>query len=152
MEPQNNSKKLGLIFGFIVVVLVATVAVLASRKDDDDIVVQQQPVKTLEDTNIASNYKDGIYTATGSYNSPGGPDQIDITVTLKNNVITDTTAVSKPGDDVSKKYMKMFTDNYKTLVVGKNISQVKLDKVSGSSLTPIGFNDAIFQIRTQAKI
>jgi hypothetical protein len=84
--------------------------------------------------------------------SPGGKDDIDVTVTLKNNIITDTTAIAKPGDDVSKKYMKMFTDNYKTLVVGKNISQVKLDKVSGSSLTPIGFNDAIFQIRTQAKI
>jgi uncharacterized protein with FMN-binding domain len=153
MEPQNNSKKLGLIFGFIVVVLVAVVAVLAGRKDDDDdVVVQRQPGTTLEDRYIPSNYKDGVYTATGSYMSPGGKDDIDVTVTLKNNIITDTTAIAKPGDDVSKKYMKMFTDNYKTLVVGKNISQVKLDKVSGSSLTPIGFNDAIFQIRTQAKI
>ncbi len=150
MESQNQTKKTGLIIGVLVVILVAVVAVFAG-KDDDDIVVQQQPT-TLEDTNIAANYKDGVYTSTGSYISPGGPDEIDVTVTLANNVVTEIVSVAKPGDDVSKKYMKLFTDNYKTLVIGKNISEVKLDKVSGSSLTSIGFNNAISKIRSQAKI
>ncbi len=151
MEPQNNSKKTGLIFGLLIVVLVVVVAVFAG-KDDDDIVAQQQPTITLEDTSINTNYKDGIYSATGSYMSPGGKDDIDVTVTLKDNIITDTTAIAKPGDDVSKKFMKEFTDNYKSLVVGKSITSVRLDKVSGSSLTSIGFNDAISKIKQQAKI
>ncbi len=149
MESQNQTKKTGLIIGALIVVLVAVVTVFAG-KDDDDVVVQQPT--TLEDANIAANYKDGVYTATGSYMSPGGPDEIDVTVTLANNVVTEVVSVAKPGDDVSKKYMKMFTDDYKTLVIGKNISEVKLDKVSGSSLTSIGFNDAISKIRSQAKI
>lgn len=149
MESQNQTKKTGLIIGALIVVLVAVVAVFAG-KDDDDVVVQQPT--TLEDANIAANYKDGVYTATGSYMSPGGPDEIDVTVTLANNVITEVVSVAKPGDEVSKKYMKMFTDDYKTLVIGKNISEVKLDKVSGSSLTSIGFNNAISKIRSQAKI
>jgi hypothetical protein len=37
------------------------------------------------------------------------------------------------------------------MVVGKNIDEVNLGKVSGSSLTPIGFNNAIEDIRSQAK-
>lgn len=151
MEQPNNKSKSGLIISVLVIVIVALVAVFVGREDNDDKVVQQQPTTTL-DTNIPSAYKDGVYTSTGSYMSPGGKDEIDVTVTLAKNVITDVSIVSKPGDDVSKKYMKVFADNYKTQVVGKNLSEIKLDKVSGSSLTPIGFNDAISQIRQKAKI
>jgi hypothetical protein len=151
MESPNNSKKYGLLISFVVVVLVAAVAVLAG-KDDDDNVVQQPTPSVLVDNEIYKNFNDGVYSATGSYMSPGGKDEIDVNLTLKDNVIADINATAKPGDDVSKKYMKMFTDNYKSLVVGKNISELKLDKVSGSSLTSIGFNDAINQIRVQAKI
>ncbi len=151
MESPNNSKKYGLLISLVVVVLVAVVVVLAGN-DDDDKVVQQQTPSALVDNQIYKNFKDGAYSATGSYMSPGGKDEIDVNLTLKDNVITDINAIAKPGDDISKKYMKMFRDNYKTLVVGKNISELKLDKVSGSSLTSIGFNDAISQIRVQSKI
>ena len=53
--------------------------------------------------------------------------------------------------DVGLKGETIVSNNVKTLVVGKKITDVKLDKVSGSSLTPKGFNDALEQIKTLAK-
>jgi hypothetical protein len=41
--------------------------------------------------------------------------------------------------------------DYKQYVVGKKIDEVQLTKVSGSSLTPQGFNDALAKIKAEAK-
>jgi uncharacterized protein with FMN-binding domain len=114
--------------------------------------VADTPTKTTTSGQVsASTYKDGTYTATGSYRSPGGPDQIKITVALKNDIITSVSAVPMPGDRESTKYQNLFVSGYQSVVVGKDISTLKLGAVSGSSLTPIGFNDAITQIKAQAK-
>lgn len=99
----------------------------------------------------ASIYTDGTYSATGSYNSPGGQDQIAVTVTLSNDVVTDVSVVPKAGDRTSARYQAMFVSGYKQYVVGKDITSVHLDRVSGSSLTGIGFNAAIARIEAQAK-
>jgi uncharacterized protein with FMN-binding domain len=102
-------------------------------------------------TEEGSEYKDGTYTATGSYQSPGGPDHIGVTVTLKNDIITSASITPEPGDRTSAHYQSLFASGYQAVVVGKDISTLHVDAVSGSSLTPIGFNDAISQIKTQAK-
>ena len=96
-------------------------------------------------------YKDGTYTATGSYSTHDGNEQITITLTLTNDIITAISAVKGAHDYTSDRYQNMFISGCKPLVMGKNIATLKLTKVSGSSLTPIGFNDAISQIRTVAK-
>jgi uncharacterized protein with FMN-binding domain len=96
-------------------------------------------------------YKDGTYTATGSYMSPGGYDQIAITLTLKNDIITGASAVSHAGDNTSQRYQDKFIGGFQQYVVGQNIASLHLSKVSGASLTPIGFNDALAQIKTKAK-
>jgi len=36
-------------------------------------------------------------------------------------------------------------------VIGKNIADVQLSRVSGSSLTPEGFNNALATIKSQAQ-
>lgn len=99
-----------------------------------------------------SDYKDGSYTATGSYNSPGGTEKITIAVTLKDGVITDTSAISGATDSEGKEYQGQFIAGYKSQVVGKSIGSVSLSRVSGSSLTSQGFNDAIDTIKSQAKV
>ena len=99
----------------------------------------------------ASVYKDGTYSATGSYMSPGGPDQVGVSLTLKNDIITDITVTAEPGDNESARYQSRFVSGYKQLVIGKNIADVHLTRVSGSSLTSIGFNDALAQIKARAK-
>lgn len=96
-------------------------------------------------------YKNGTYSATGSYMSPGGEDQISVTLTLKNDTITDVSVTPAAGDRTSERYQNRFISGYKQYVIGKNIADVQLTAVSGSSLTPIGFNDALAQIKAQAK-
>lgn len=114
-------------------------------------VTQQKAPPIDTPKKYSSVYNDGTYSATGSYMSPGGRDQITITLTIKNDIITDTSASSGAGDRTSERYEDKFINNYKQYVVGKNIAQVYLTRVSGSSLTPKGFNDALAQIKSQAK-
>ena len=99
----------------------------------------------------ATSYKDGTYTATGSYGSPGGTESIRVSITIQGNVVTDSsvTAGSTGGD--SAEYQSLFIRGYKSQVTGKNIGSLNVGKVSGSSLTPIGFNKAVVTIKAQAK-
>jgi len=105
------------------------------------------PISTTPST---SPYKDGTYSATGSYSSPGGPDDLHVSVTLANGIITDSTVTSGAHDGTSSHYQGIFINNYKPLVVGKSIDSVTLSKVSGSSLTSAGWNDAITKIKAEA--
>jgi uncharacterized protein with FMN-binding domain len=96
-------------------------------------------------------FKDGNYTATGNYVSPGGHESITVKVTLKDGVVTDTSAISGANDSDARDFQSQFIGGYKKLVVGKKIDSIRLSHVSGSSLTSQGFNDAIGQIKSQAK-
>lgn len=111
------------------------------------------PVNTTKSTTktSASVYKNGTYSATGSYMSPGGYDEIGVTLTLSNDVVTSVTATNGAGDGTSSRYQNQFIGGLKPYVVGQKISTIYLTKVSGASLTPKGFNDALNQIKTQAK-
>ncbi len=95
--------------------------------------------------------KDGTYTATGDYYSPGGAEQIQVTVTLKNNIITAASVQPEGVGRMSQRMQGMFAANFAPLVIGKNINDVQLGKVSGSSLTGQGFNDALNKIMTEAQ-
>lgn len=122
------------------------------------------PVATKETTqnqvadkvvSVADNksaYKDGSYSAVGNYNSPEGSESIKVTVTLKNGIITDSSVIGEASDHTSKRYQNMFISGFKQYVIGKSIDQVSLNKVSGSSLTPDGFNNAIAKIKNQAAV
>lgn len=98
-----------------------------------------------------SVYKDGTYSATGSYMSPGGYDQLGVSITLKNDIITGSSVTNMGGDRRSQRYQDQFISGYQQYVVGQNIANVFLTKISGASLTPSGFNDALTQIKAQAK-
>lgn len=99
---------------------------------------------------VVTSYKDGTYSASGRYSSPGGQEEVDVTVTLANNVITDVTVTTDAASGTSAQYQSEFKNGYKKLVVGKNISDVKLSRVAGSSLTSTGFNNALDKIKTDA--
>ncbi len=116
--------------------------------------VSSTPVTTTSSgsgaTMVASAYKDGTYTAVGEYNSPGGHDTMGVSLTLKNSKVVDTSVEVKAINPISTRFQNMFSDNYKQFVVGKSIESLSLGKISGSSLTPEGFNDAVQKIKAQA--
>jgi hypothetical protein len=106
-------------------------------------------VPTIQTTGA---YKDGTYSAVGSYNSPAGTEQVSVSLVLKNNIVTDSTFSATSNSGRSKAYQNEFASGYKAFVIGKNISTINVGKVSGSSLTGTGFNNALAKIKAQAKI
>lgn len=103
-------------------------------------------------TAVSAAYKDGAYTATGNYSSPAGPEDIGVSLTLKNDTVTDATVVQRATNFKSIKMQQAFIGGFKQYVIGKKIDTINLDVVSGSSLTPMGFNDALAKIKASAKI
>lgn len=95
-----------------------------------------------------SNYADGTYTATGQYG--GLPSSIGVTVTLVDDVITAVTVTPRATDPTSLDYQTRFAQAIPALIVGRNIDEVNLSKVAGSSGTPDGFNAAIQRIKAEA--
>jgi len=152
-----ETKSKGLIA--IAVIVVLTVGIFAYQKSKKEEISESTPQnKTIlitptiiKEFNQDQKYKNGTYTAEGNYISPGGDEQILVKLTLKDEVIKDSQVESKVVRPNSKKFQKIFIENYKQFVIGKKIDEIKLDKVSGSSLTPKGFNDALEKIKTEAK-
>jgi uncharacterized protein with FMN-binding domain len=133
----------------VAAMLVALGAGCASEQPQ--VQVQTPAPITTPPTPGASSYKDGTYTAQGEYFTHVGPESVTVTLTLKDGVVTDSRFQGTPNAMMSGRYMQMFSDNYKPMVIGKSIDGLELAKVSGSSLTPMGFNDAVAKIRAQAK-
>lgn len=136
----------------IIVAVIAGGAVVAGRGDEGANTSTDTGAKTTQTANQNATYQDGTYQATGGYMTPAGSETIAISVTLQDGVITDTSAINKATDAEAKQNQQDFIDNYKQKVIGKKLSQVSLDRVSGSSLTSQGFNNAIQQIRNKAEV
>lgn len=142
--------KKSILFGLVVIAVITLTGCSANSGKPSAAATSASPTsQTATDSTIA--YKDGQYDVVGDYVSPGGAEQIEVKVTLKNNVISDAEVVSKAERPMSVKFQQTFIENYKPLVIGKNINEVSLTKVSGSSLTPKGFNDALTKIKAQAQ-
>lgn len=95
-------------------------------------------------------YTDGDYSATGEYQSPGGPEQIEVGLTLQGDVVTAVTVTPTATSGQAERYQGEFADGIADVVVGKNINELQVDKVAGSSLTSDGFNAAIETIQADA--
>lgn len=158
-QPPKKSGK-GLITSIIVIIFIITALAYAMLRNGKKVVddkITSTPDTTDQTENpippiVTTKYKDGTYESLGNYTSPGGAEQIDVTLMLKDDVVTEATVVSKASRPNSVKFQGKFISGFKLLVIGKNIDDVHLDKVSGSSLTPGGFNDALEKIKSQAKV
>jgi uncharacterized protein with FMN-binding domain len=98
----------------------------------------------------ADTYADGSYTATGSYQSPGGTESITVTLALAGNEVTDVSVETDPATNDSANYQRQFAEGIAAEVVGKDVDSLSVDRVGGSSLTSGGFNDALEQIKAEA--
>jgi uncharacterized protein with FMN-binding domain len=98
----------------------------------------------------SGDYADGTYTEAGDYQAPSGTESVEVTVTLADNVVTDLEVVGEATDAQAKLHQGEFIDGVSDLVVGKNIDEISVDKVGGSSLTSGGFNKAIAAIKADA--
>jgi uncharacterized protein with FMN-binding domain len=97
-----------------------------------------------------ADYKDGTYTADGSYQAPSGTESITVEVTLADDTITDVQVTGHASDPTAKGHQAEFIGGIADQVVGKDIDTLNVTKVSGSSLTSGGFKIAIAAIKEQA--
>lgn len=161
-QPNNKNQKL--IAGFLVILAVVIVAVgvaFFNKKDPQmNNTASNTPATTSQETtappapsNTTSNsatYKNGDYSATGDYTSPGGNESITVHVTLKDGTVTDSSVDQVSSSPDGQEYQTEFKNGYKSQVVGKALNSISLSKVSGSSLTSKGFNEALQAIKSQA--
>ena len=98
----------------------------------------------------APAYEDGTYTAEGSYSTPESVETITVTVTLESDIITAVEVTGNPSKPESKVYQGKFIGGISEEVVGKDIDEISVSRVAGSSLTSSGFNAAIETIKDDA--
>ena len=98
-----------------------------------------------------SGFKDGTYSAAGSYYVPNNKETIQVNLTLASGVITDISLQNSMTDRDSAYYQEQFTAGYKQLVIGKKISGLKINTIAGASDTTQSFNEALRQIAEQAQ-
>ena len=168
MESESSKSPNKAIIGLIVVVLLiaaATAVIIlgTGNKETTDTsstastestasASPEASTSTTTDSTSTTSFKDGSYNATGSYQTPGGRESIGVQVTLANGVITDASVTQQGKTSEAEEYQAAFAAGFKSQVVGKKIDEVSLSRVAGSSLTPAGFNNAIDDIETQAKV
>lgn len=97
-----------------------------------------------------STYADGTYSAQGSYATPESVEQISVTVTVQDDVVTDVEVTGNPTKRESQEYQSKFIGGISDAVVGKELDAISVSRVAGSSLTSGGFNQAIEEIKAEA--
>ena len=95
-------------------------------------------------------YADGTYTSSGSYQTPETVETISVTLTLDNDVITEVNVIGDPQARETQQYQGQFIGGISDVVVGKNIDEISVSRVAGSSLTSKGFNSAVDKIKSEA--
>lgn len=169
MDTQTTNKNIiekpvGII-KFIGTLLVIIVAAVGFWKTKDTSTQQEltnetagnsseTKTSTSSNSNIktAQKFKDGVYTEIGTYRSPAGPEEFELSLTLENDIVIASSFKARATNEISLKLQNAFKDGYSQLVVGKPIDQIKLDVVNGASLTTKGFTEALDKIKTQTRI
>ncbi|MDO8335888.1 MAG: calcium-binding protein [Candidatus Saccharibacteria bacterium] len=144
------------VIGATALLIVGAVIVKGQVKTETSTATTSTTTPATKSTNDSSttssnNYKDGTYSADGSYSSPDGTQKIGLTITIADGTVTATSADNKANGLDSAQYEDQFISSYKNQIVGKKVSSLK-GTVSGDSLTLIGFEDALAQIQNQAKV
>lgn len=99
----------------------------------------------------STGYKDGTYSADGTYVSPNGTETVGVTLTLAGGAVSDVQITPHPSNPNTKKFQGEFSGGISSQIVGKKLDEIKVSKVAGSSLTSGGFNQAVEKIKSEAR-
>lgn len=98
-----------------------------------------------------SVYQDGTYSADGNYVSPNGTETVGVELTLASGQVTGVNITQHPSNPNTRKFQGEFAGGIAAQIVGKNIDELNVSKVAGSSLTSGGFNQAVEKIKAEAQ-
>lgn len=99
---------------------------------------------------VDHRYIDGTYAADGNYTAPSGLALITVSIKVTDDVVSWVHVA--PGTFVGEPFMfqDQFAQAVPDLVVGKDLDEVSVSRVAGSSLTSQAFNQAIDKIKSEA--
>ena len=101
-------------------------------------------------SDTSATYADGTYEATGSYTAPSGQEEVEVELTLEGDTVTAVTVTPTATDRQAAGFQQQFADGIAAEVVGKDIDELDVSRVAGSSLTSGGFNAAVETIKAEA--
>lgn len=158
MEPSKNNLAKPLTFAGIIVLIAGIVGLTSMNKgapsDTTNTLAtgtESTTTTTLTPTVSTTRYKDGTYSVEGNYISPGGAEKVGVALTIKSDIVVDSVLTIKAERPISVDKQTAFAAGYKQYVIGKKLDDISVGKVSGASLTPKGFNDAVEKIKVQAQ-
>ena len=109
---------------------------------------QSAPTATPTHGDAGPDYRDGEFTATGWCGSL--PSHHDVTLTIDGGTVT-AVAITTPADDeTSLGFQQRFAAALPEAVIGRDIDDLAIDRLAGSSGCSQGFMDALAKIKEQA--
>ncbi|MBT4384559.1 hypothetical protein HOD30_02310 [Candidatus Peregrinibacteria bacterium] len=128
---------------------------LMESHENDDVIIEPdgKPGDKIDEADEAqpTTYKDGSYSSVGNYNSPAGPEEVTVNLTVNEDIVTAVTITTGSANDVSVKHQELFSDGIASLVNGVALDEIdNVGAVNGSSLTGAAFDEAVAAIKTQA--
>lgn len=149
---KNSIFVLAAVFGVSVILYVLDVPIIQPKTFPIQISTTPliTPFATIQQprpTNIVSAKRNFLETI--DYQVRGFGESIDVSVNLKNNIVSDLKINHTPKDGESVLYHDSFDGEIRPLVVGKNIKEVNVSRVAGASFTTDAFMQAVDKIRSQ---
>ena len=95
-----------------------------------------------------SGYRDGEYSARGWYGSL--PSHHDVTLTIEDDAVTAVEITTPADDETSLGYQRRFAAALPGAVIGRDVDDLDIDRLAGSSGCSQGFMDALEKIKEQA--
>jgi hypothetical protein len=109
------------------------------------------PETPVTQTTTTSDYKDGTYKSDVTYQTPKRDEYgVGVSLTLSKDIVTGVTVTYSQGAEKDPNAQR-FEAAYKTEVIGKDIDTLNLARVGGASLTTGAFNNALAEIKSDAK-
>lgn len=135
---------------FLLAVITGTVFTGCTGKSIENALVEEVAEKDGV-TVTTVKYENGVYEAIGIYQSPAEEESIEVKLTLEEDVVTAVEVVGMGTHEVTMKLQGLFIEEIGAEVVGMKLDEIpEFDQVNGSSLTPIGFADALEEVKKEA--
>jgi hypothetical protein len=106
------------------------------------------PAEPTTPAATAPTYRDGEYLATGWYGSL--PSHHDVTLTIAGDVVTAVDITTPAENETSLGYQQRFAAALPDAIIGRDIDELAVDRLAGSSGCSEGFMDALAQIKVDA--
>jgi hypothetical protein len=102
------------------------------------------------DSSSEPRFRDGVFTATGWYGSL--PSHHDVTLTVMDDKITDVAITTPAEDETSLGYQRRFAQALPGAIIGRDLDEVSIDRLAGSSGCSEGFMNALATIQREAAV